>query len=177
MTITAKAARVRSGAIVLYASSIHPSAIETVVADLLDQRDASVWPARGETAGGVSGGGKSDPTAGRAGSREYREAVARLADVELHLRRIEDSMRYLSTLRPQMRQVDMEAVKVRCGERTPDDIRRDPWYSGDVAACTKNAEEWTRADGTSSVRTSGLCVTHRKQWDDEQRARASERVA
>jgi hypothetical protein len=173
MTITPKQAQAMANTITIYAAIIRPATIASEVANLLEQRDAAVWPMRGESAGSVSGGSYGDPTAARAANREYRAAIARLAAIENALASLQRDMEFISKVRTSLTHADLDEIKVRCGERTPHSIRRDEWYSGEVAACEALAEEWTRADGSTAVRTSGLCVTHRKQWDAEQRQRVT----
>ena len=172
MTIHAKTARTEARAISLFATALDPATLAAVVSELTANLEAAVWPSVGESAGGVSGGGTGNPTAARAGSRAYREAITALDEIERHLRSTIVGIAYLTRLAPTVKPSTIEAAKVRCGDMTPDDIRRDDWYAGDVAACTENAEFWTRADGRESVRTSGLCVKHRFAWDAEQRDRA-----
>ena len=170
MTITAKTARQHIHAIHLLAAALTAQRITAAIDQLLEERDAAIWPAKGDNAGG-SPGGHSDPTAARAASPAFRRAVVELATIEADLRAASRALARLTHVGPTISVDELAATKVRCGDRTPDHIRRDEWYTGDVAACEANAEEWRRADGSSAVRTSGLCVTHRKAWDDLQRER------
>jgi hypothetical protein len=167
MTITAKTARINAQVITLTSSALRPATIGAVVADLLEQLNAATWPANGEPIGAVTGGGHGDPTSSTARSADYRRVSAYLNEIDRHLAATIAGLAFLSRVQPST--MRSEDNKVRCGERTPDHIRRDPWYSGDVAGCFELAEEWTRADGTTSVRTSGLCCKHRKAWDEMQR--------
>ena len=141
--------------------------VAAAILELHAQIDDSVWRASGEP-GTRGAGGHSDPTAAVAGSRQVQAAINALDAAETQIRALEMATDYLLALTANAKEPE---PKGRCGELSPSDVRRDPWFDENVVGCHAIPEVWVAADGSERMRSSGLCAKHRRDWDRELRQR------